>query len=187
MPVVRSYHSKNNDILFLLTTSNFCRPGISRDRESQRISNQLAITSEVFSPICTISKNPVTGFIIVRQCSRFQCAFWVFPFSQMHGPTKSSTHNMCYRMMSGLGLGGSRPCFLSLFLLTVQFGQVLYMHSHNVLRPIHMWYCSIVSSNQDSPGCVGQSDLSIQSQSHIEPHSRERSWAHRYRDIHTVE
>jgi len=31
---------------------------------------------------------------------------------------------------------------------------------------------------------VGQSDLSIQSQSHIEPHSRERSSAHRYRDIH---
>ena len=30
---------------------------------------------------------------------------------------------------------------------------------------------------------VGQSDLSIQSQSHIEPHSRERSSAHRYRDI----
>jgi len=38
-------------------------------------------------------------------------------------------------------------------------------------------------------GSVGQSDLSIQSQSHIEPHSRERSSAHRYRDIdiHTVE
>jgi len=31
--------------------------------------------------------------------------------------------------------------------------------------------------------CVGQSDLSIQSQSHIEPHSRERSSAHRHRDI----
>jgi len=30
---------------------------------------------------------------------------------------------------------------------------------------------------------VGQSDLSIQSQSHIEPHSRERSSAHRCRDI----
>jgi len=40
----------------------------------------------------------------------------------------------------------------------------------------------------DFPGdhsavCVGQSDHSIQSQSHIEPHSRERSSAHRYRDI----
>jgi len=32
-------------------------------------------------------------------------------------------------------------------------------------------------------GSVGQSDLSIQSQSHIEPHSRERSSAHRCRDI----
>jgi len=30
---------------------------------------------------------------------------------------------------------------------------------------------------------VGQSDPSIQSQSHIEPHSRERSSSHRYRDI----
>jgi len=30
---------------------------------------------------------------------------------------------------------------------------------------------------------VGQSDLSIQSQSHIEPHSRERSSAHRCRNI----
>jgi len=30
---------------------------------------------------------------------------------------------------------------------------------------------------------VGQSDLSIQSQSHIEPHLQERSSAHRYRDV----
>jgi len=36
--------------------------------------------------------------------------------------------------------------------------------------------------------CVGQSDPSIQSQSHIEPHSRERSLsAHRQRDVHTAE
>jgi len=34
---------------------------------------------------------------------------------------------------------------------------------------------------------VHQSDPSIQSQSHIEPHSRKRSSAHRQRDIHIVE
>jgi len=106
-------------------------------RVSQWSSNQLAFMSAVFSPISTISKNPVCTDVQNNQVA-IANAFW---------------------------------CCGSHFHLVVL--------DVSAAKGARTW----------DHLSVGQSDLSIQSQSHIEPHSRERSSAHRYRDIHihTVE
>jgi len=63
-------------------------------------------------------------------------------------------HNVCHGMISGVGSGGSRPHFVSRFLLTAQFSQRLHACVHSARRPIHVWCCAMVSSSLCSPGCI---------------------------------
>jgi len=100
-----------------------------RCRVSQWSSNQLAIMSAVCSPISTVSKNHVAGSVTVTQWSSM-CVSGFLGSSNLHGPTRSA-HGLCQGMISGLGLGGSRPFFWSRFLLAAQF--------HSVCMHAHMW------------------------------------------------
>jgi len=71
----------------------------------------------------------------------------------LYGPTRS-IHSVCQGMISGLGLGGSRPFFWSRFLLAAQFSQRLHTRIHVDLSPIHVQCCAMVSSSLCSPGCI---------------------------------
>lgn len=121
-------------------------------RESQWNSNQLAVVMACFLPISTASKCPVAGSTIVRQSSSMHVSvFFLIPNS--YGPTRS-THNVCHGTISGVGLGGCKPHFLSRFLLMAQLGHCLHARSHVPCNPIHVQCCATVNSSRCSPGCI---------------------------------